>query len=201
MSLVTCPNQCSHRGKCASLRQLAALQEANGVILPPSVYGSNPNAISTWDADTIFGCQCGKALTLFGDAPRFTAYDCSELPCPKGDDPWTLNQANEVQAISCTADGGLVSISFRDFSTNMLPFNAAASRVQQALESLPSIGRVSVTMTAGVLCSLASPSTINDGVVRDKLRSSALLSRGPVEADILWGECCSVGDSHNYRNY
>ncbi|ETV88347.1 hypothetical protein, variant 1 [Aphanomyces astaci] len=152
---LTCPNQCSHRGKCASLRQLAARQEANGVILPPSVYGSNPNAISTWDADTIFGCQCGKALTLFGDAPRFTAYDCSELPCPKGDDPWTLNQANEVQAISCTADGGLVSISFRDFSTNMLPFNAAASRVQQALD----IGRVSVTMTAGVLCSLASPTT------------------------------------------
>ncbi|RHY10732.1 hypothetical protein DYB36_000532 [Aphanomyces astaci] len=75
MSLVTCPNQCSHRGKCASLRQLAALQEANGVILPPSVYGSNPNAISTWDADTIFGFP--RLVTV----PTLTT-DCEDVLFP-----------------------------------------------------------------------------------------------------------------------
>ncbi|KAF0690112.1 Aste57867_18506 [Aphanomyces stellatus] len=147
-----CPHACSKQGSCRSLREMAAYQEVNGVPSTAVVYGTNPNAVSTWDADRIFGCFCDMASYVFGQTPRYGAFDCSDMPCPSGDDPWTTGQVNEVQTIQCAADGGTLTFTFRGFTTAAIPSNSAATQVSAALESLPSIGFVSVTMAASQLC-------------------------------------------------
>ncbi|KAH9091667.1 hypothetical protein Ae201684P_011211 [Aphanomyces euteiches] len=155
-----CPNLCSQRGACKSLRQLAAAQEINGAPVPAVVYGSNPNAVATWDADSIFGCLCAKTTYVFGNAPRYSAFDCSDNPCPSGDDPWTQNQAQEVQSLDCTADGGTLTFAFRGYTTPPLLFSSNKQQLQNALQSLASIGYVGIDMPSGQLCTAASSLTM-----------------------------------------
>lgn len=57
-------------------------------------------------------------------------------PCPSGDDPWTANQVDEVQAVACAADSGSFTLSFRGETTRRLPVAATAAQVEAALESL-----------------------------------------------------------------
>ena len=37
--------------------------------------------VSVWDADILYGCVCD---------PGWIGHDCSQLECPRGDDPLTL---------------------------------------------------------------------------------------------------------------
>lgn len=53
-----CPNDCSGNGKCLSMRQLALLATDADLVPSPVVYGSTAGNISTWDADSVFGCHC-----------------------------------------------------------------------------------------------------------------------------------------------
>lgn len=53
-----CPNDCSGNGKCLSMRQLALLATDSDLVPRSTVYGSIAGNISTWDADSVFGCYC-----------------------------------------------------------------------------------------------------------------------------------------------
>ena len=104
-------------------------------------YGSNPAAISTWDAPYLFGCHCDTIpYTSRGQLLQYHGYDCSLLPCPSGDDVRTTGQVNEIQTVDCTADGGTFTLSFRGQTTITLDWDATESVVQAALQELYTIG-------------------------------------------------------------
>lgn len=70
---------------------------------------------------------------------------------------------NENQTIFCKADGGSFAVEFRGHKTGPIAVTADPAAVKKALESLPTIGQVSVTMGGVVprtVCSSAGVSTI-----------------------------------------
>ncbi|KAL7462044.1 hypothetical protein ACHAXS_002443 [Conticribra weissflogii] len=114
---------------------LAEKHEVNGV-LSPQTYGTDPNNPLTWDKDQINGCLCSDG---------WEGYDCFLKSCPKGDDPNTQHQSNEVQQLSCTDsdDAGSFQLTFRDQVINVGVTNTAAE-LELALNGLSTIHRVSV---------------------------------------------------------
>ncbi|KAH9121742.1 hypothetical protein LEN26_010537 [Aphanomyces euteiches] len=126
---------CSGHGVCLSLSDLAEATTIGGV--PAGyTYGAVANNPSTWDAAKIFGCKC--------DA-QYIGHDCSQRKCPTGDDPLTLGQVNEVQQISCQANGGTFQIAFRGATSSPIAFNAPVARVQDAFLAIPTITDISIT--------------------------------------------------------
>lgn len=157
---MSCPTSngavCSNRGTCRTLRELAALTPTSTFTAAGFVYGSDPNALSTWDADMSQGCYCDKVPLDRGKNVRYSGYSCSKTPCPSGDDPWTTNQVDEVQSVSCSADGGSFTLSFRGETTLPIPFSASTATVKSALERLLTITSVSVSFATGAsACSSA----------------------------------------------
>jgi hypothetical protein len=103
----------------------------------PVTYGSDPNNALTWDSDQIFGCLCSEG---------FEGYLCNFKSCPKGDDPNTQHQHNEVQQLSCTDsnDVGSFQIGFRDQFVSVHATDTAA-QLETALNGLSSLERVLVS--------------------------------------------------------
>eukprot|EP01031_Cornospumella_fuschlensis_P038707 gene38706-47059_t len=102
-----------------------------------TVYAYN----NIWDASKIYGCRCD---------PQYHGTDCSLRYCPKGDDPLTGTenlspanplQYNDIQRVSCKADGGSFTLTFRGKTTVNIPFNAKVYDLQAKLEAVPSIGK------------------------------------------------------------
>ena len=120
---------CSFHGQCMSMKQLATWTKINGENTD-FTYGSDPNEPRTWDADRIHGCMCD---------PGYEGYDCSLKSCPTGDDPFTWNQHNEVQLLTCTASSGTFTLTFREQTTAPIPFDANANQIRDALLKLPSM--------------------------------------------------------------
>ncbi|CEG43460.1 Teneurin-1 and related extracellular matrix proteins, contain EGF-like repeats [Plasmopara halstedii] len=150
---MSCPSRngaiCSDRGTCRTLRELAALTPTTTYTTAGFIYGVNPNAVSTWDADMIQGCYCDKVPLDRGKNVRYEGYSCSKTPCPSGDDPWTINQVNEVQTVSCAADGGTFTLSFRGENTLPIAVSASPAIVKSALERLLTVTNVSITFATG----------------------------------------------------
>ena len=137
--LLNCPGQllpCNGNGQCLDMSSLALLALNNGN-LAGYTYGATPNNPATWDAYMVQGCLCDTG---------YTGYDCSLLTCPTGDDPNTINQYDEQQLISCTdADGaGTFTLSFRLQTTVILSGTITTADLKTALQSLTSVGTVSV---------------------------------------------------------
>lgn len=131
--LLSCPNDCSGAGKCQTMHYYALAKDPGlGTVFDYS---------AIWDAHKIRGCNC--------DTGR-SAPDCSHLDCPTGDDPLTGNvltatsgnpvQYNEVQVVSCKADGGWFTISYMGQTTAPLQFNARVAAITTALGALTTIG-------------------------------------------------------------
>jgi len=81
----TCPNDCSGKGVCRTLREVAAGALSRRVV--GSAGGNSvvkgvraPFDYSLWDADKHQMCVCDAG---------FDGVDCSERTCPRGDDPLT----------------------------------------------------------------------------------------------------------------
>jgi hypothetical protein len=97
--------------------------------------GEDPNNRNTWDGGRIFGCLCDTG---------FHGYDCSLSSCPRGDDPGTYNDNNEVQLLTCRATDGYFTLTFRQETTGPIYFNATASFVAKQLSALSTTGPTSV---------------------------------------------------------
>ena len=156
------------------MQELAALSASNGDLLGVT-YGNVPNKAETWDYDMIQGCDCSTGYYMgpyVGAISDYRAYDCSLrkcigliicagyllgsgiVSCPYGDDPVTTGKVNEKQTITCTADGGTFTVTFRQQTTASIAWNANAAAVQTALEALSSITSATVTYSTGsVACS------------------------------------------------
>lgn len=113
-------------------------------------YGT-PGSDTTWDFKMMYGCKCdevhnrNRSLTT-KVTPDLSGYDCSVRRCPTGDDPQLATAGvSEVQTVACTADGGTFTLTFRDQTTSAIAYNANADAVRTALESLSTIGWITVT--------------------------------------------------------
>jgi hypothetical protein len=85
------------------------------------------------------GCLCSEG---------WESYDCSLRSCPKGDDPQTVHQYNEIQTLSCS-DGdlnGTLTLTFRGEETVPLSANDTLLTLEAALNDISSINSVKVTL-------------------------------------------------------
>ena len=136
---MNCPGDppCFGHGQCLSMMQLAEVATLNGDATDYT-YGTNPHNPKTWDYEMIKGCRCDEG---------FEGYDCSLRSCPRGDDPETYGQLNEVQMISCVATGGTFRLGFRQEMTSEIRWNATAPEVEAAIEAMTTAGDVRVNFT------------------------------------------------------
>jgi hypothetical protein len=75
----TCPNNCSGRGSCLSLKEIAEKRaaETGYAALTGFTYASIQYG-TAWDAERILGCDCDAG---------YRGADCSRIECPSGTDP------------------------------------------------------------------------------------------------------------------
>ncbi|DBA04324.1 TPA: hypothetical protein N0F65_002086 [Lagenidium giganteum] len=133
---MSCPNRCSDAGECLSLKQLSMRYAV----------ATEPLYDSVWDAEMIYGCKCRKG---------FEAYDCSKRSCPRGDDPMTTGQVNEIQIVQCSATSGSFWLFFNGQGA-LIPATATLNQFQDALRSIQTLSTVKVTFGAGnVVCNQA----------------------------------------------
>jgi len=124
-SRMECPGgktSCSGHGRCVTIERAASEE---GV------------SYSIWDKDRIMGCICDEG---------WTEYDCSRRTCPRGDDPLTTGQVDEIQELTCDSTSGtLFYLQFRGAYTVSLDASSATpSDVETALNALSTIHEVSV---------------------------------------------------------
>ena len=133
---MTCHQNCHDNGECLSMATLAEKNEVNGDPAPFS-YGSDPNNALSWDSDQVFGCLCSDG---------YEGYNCLETSCPKGDDPNTQHQKNEIHQLSCTDsnDDGSFQIGFRGEYVSVTATTTAAE-LETALNGLSTLERVYVS--------------------------------------------------------
>ena len=127
---------CSGKGRCLSMKEAAVLYQ-----YPNSV--QTYTYTSNWDADKIMGCICDDG---------YTGFDCSLRTCPKGDDPETTGQVDEIQGISCicqTTCSGSFTLTFRGETTASIAHGASASDLETALEALAGLDDVTVSIEGG----------------------------------------------------
>lgn len=156
---LACPGggNCNGNGRCMSLRAAASTKD-DFRLLYSTTY-------SLWDADKIYGCICD-----FG----YEGYDCSLRSCPMGDDPRTIAASgtyafdtNEVQTVTCNADGGTFKLTFRGRMTVDIAYNANTATVKAALEGLSTIyegiggsGDVGVSFSGSAPCAEGGTNTV-----------------------------------------
>jgi hypothetical protein len=75
----------------------------------------------------------------------YTGYACAMAECPRGDNPSTRNDKNEIQSIRCTAIGGHFLLSFRENTTLNIGYNDDAATLAWKLEQIYTIHQVDVS--------------------------------------------------------
>lgn len=120
---------CNGHGYCRSMSSLATYSEDNGDLR--GVVYTTP-----WDANKVYGCQCTDAHhgPFAGTYTYFSGHDCSKKSCPTGDDPQTWGGAHETQIVTCTADSGTFTLTFRQRTTVDIAYDATASTVRAELK-------------------------------------------------------------------
>ncbi|CAM9905601.1 unnamed protein product, partial [Discosporangium mesarthrocarpum] len=148
-SRLSCANSCSGHGRCLSMSEAASGWDGRTLVRP------NVKYTSIWDADIIHGCVCDIG---------WMGYDCSQRECPRGDDPLTPGQQNEVMRVVCQADSGSFTLTFRGVTSDNIPFNASYGYVESLLETMTSIGDVSVSILDGNKAVCASDTEVSTEV-------------------------------------
>ena len=105
-----CPNDCSGRGKCISMREIARLTEAQPLTI--ATYYGVDNLGVAWDADMIYGCVCDSSWPVgLGPGqvqqPEWFGPDCSLRHCPSGDDPLTGHNETNCNSARNAANPGV----------------------------------------------------------------------------------------------
>lgn len=93
-------------------------------------------------------------------ATDFAGYNCAHAACPRGDDPLTGAQVNEIQRLKCRATAGSFHLIFRENTTLPILHNDTERTLQMKLEQLFTIGRVAVTFginNTHTVCNSSSP--------------------------------------------
>lgn len=150
-SRMVCKNECSYHGRCVSMERAAVDAQFTIQTGTYSNYGNN------WDYSMIYGCQCDVG---------FEGYDCSLRQCPRGDDPMTTNQMNEIQLIYCRATSGYFVLYLDGKMSERIPFSASGSAIQAALQ--PIAGAVIVTFPNGGSTACTSNGAIVSVEFRDR---------------------------------
>lgn len=148
-----CPDACMSHGKCVSMQDHALNQVVARALTDTFVFRYE----TTWDSDKINGCECDTG---------YRGPNCALKTCPRGDDPLTVGQVNELQLLQCQtsyaqqtlslqSDAALTTGTFRlSFGTQYtrpISYQALASvdsngvSVTSALLALNGISAVSVT--------------------------------------------------------
>jgi hypothetical protein len=160
---MVCPADCDRHGRCHSMRHHA--EDADkGTIRVPSAYTNVRTPYpykNVWDADMIHGCSCDSG---------YGGWDCMERRCPRGDDPLTTGQADEVQLLRCDGDpadpnlaGPRFTLSFRGAVTRAFGASASPADVRAVLEELSTLGKVEVAYSRGTaFCDSAFASATTD---------------------------------------
>lgn len=136
---IKCLNNCSNRGKCISLRQLADTTRNRD---------SLQYSYNLWDADKIYGCKCDDG---------YTGFDCSLRVCPHGDDPLTTSgEYDEIQLLRCKASvssAGHIVLYFDGRASSDIPPASPAYALERALKTISLIEEIEVSYTVGTtLC-------------------------------------------------
>ncbi|KAL4093706.1 hypothetical protein PRIC1_011138 [Phytophthora ramorum] len=137
-----CSSGCNSAGQCLSLKELSATYAV----------GTEPLYDTAWDATMIYGCKCRKG---------YHGYDCSLKSCPRGDDPLTTGQKNEMQIVQCTATGGSFYLFYNGQGAS-IPFDATQSDLDRILRTIKTLPAVKVTFggTATTVCSSATANAV-----------------------------------------
>jgi hypothetical protein len=108
------------------------------------------NFFSTHYLNYSFGTGTESWRTQFYRGPNaysatdYTGYHCQHALCPKGDDPLTGGQFNEIQTLRCRANNGTFQLTFRENTTLPIAYNATKAEIKIALEQLFTIQSVVV---------------------------------------------------------
>ncbi|CAK4084522.1 unnamed protein product [Aphanomyces euteiches] len=104
-------------------------------------------------------------LALLANSYVFIESKCDFLSlgaCPTGADPYETGKVDEQQTITCTADGGSFTLSFRQYTTASISASANLPTVQAALQALPTIVTATVTFSTGsTVCSTSGVGTMD----------------------------------------
>ncbi|EEY69975.1 uncharacterized protein PITG_06521 [Phytophthora infestans T30-4] len=148
-SQMECASDCNDVGRCVSLKGLSAMYAV----------GTEPLYDSAWDADMMYGCKCSKG---------YHGYDCSLKSCPRGDDPMTTGQKNEVQIVQCTGTGGSFFMFFKGQSAE-IPFNTKLEDFKTILTTIKTLPMVKVTFggTATTVCTSGTANPIMIEFIQD----------------------------------
>lgn len=153
--VLKCPGAtipCNGHGVCKTMQQLAMAAASNGD-LTSVTYGNTLNAAATWDFNKIQGCDCTRDYYLgpySGALGAFRDYDCSSRYCPVGADPYQEGRVNEKQTLACLAENGRFTLTFRQYTTGRIAWDASAADVKTALENLPTVDTVTITFGSGL---------------------------------------------------
>lgn len=150
-----CLDSCSNHGKCISMQTLAENDVVARELYDRDVF----EYTKLWDFDVIHGCRCDVG---------YGGPSCSLKTCPRGDDPLTTGQINEVQLLRCSttyqqqlivlqSDASLTKGKFllrfgkqytRPISVTALgDLNTFGTSVRNSLLALQGIGAVTATRT------------------------------------------------------
>ena len=145
---VVCKHECSYHGKCVSMSRNAVDMQ---LTTEAASYFTN------WDAELIYGCQCdvgyegydcslrqvmaqpakGEPLLMSSYAAGSSGHGflcvCVRLQCPRGDDPMTTNQMNEIQLIYCRATDGYFILYLDGKISERILVGSTGSQIQNAL--------------------------------------------------------------------
>jgi len=165
---------CSGHGQCLTMKQLALAKAINGDATD-FTYGMDPHNSRTWDATMVYGCHCDEG---------YEGYDCSLRSCPKGDDPMTYGQEDEMQLLSCRATEGFFRVQFRQEFSDLILWNATAEELEAGIETMSTAGDVSVVFTNATLNTVTPNNSTNGTFCNTDGSNSAMITFKEVHGDL-----------------
>lgn len=124
----TCPSDCSGHGSCLSMRDMSLFFAPDYDASLVSAGDGNGPIYANWDAQAIMMCRCEYGY--FGS-------DCSQIMCPKGDDPLTINQHDFEFALVVTSNSnvtGTLGVEFQGESIYLDLLNPSSLNCKLAFE-------------------------------------------------------------------
>ena len=147
---MACQENCMKRGRCIDVETFY-----RDMGFPP---------YTAWDKNMLQGCNCEQPRNGAG----YGGLDCMLFECPRGDDPMTTGQVNDVQLIKCNAPSGQFGLRF-PFSERgaAIQHNMGLVALKVAVMGL-GVREVNVTFSAGTtVCNAVEENIISVTFLQD----------------------------------